>query len=187
MEPPFRRRHPFASCFGSVLAFVFLFSLVNGARIALGFGGNPIRWMLAALIALVVFRVLLMLAVGALGRTPRTRARPAPHRHRNAATPRRGTRRSRGDRLRVRHRRRARRRTRGAVGPSRKRDDHGFRRPCCRPPIDSNAPRLVRAPGYLLGFLFLAALCCTSCTVFVSVLSGLGVSSRMTRLALRRP
>ncbi len=78
MEPPFRRRHPFASCFGAVLAFALVFILVNGVRIALGLGtGNPYRWTIAVMIGLGISRVLLTLGVGALARTPRTRTRPA--------------------------------------------------------------------------------------------------------------
>ena len=79
MEPPFRRRRPFASCLGAVLAFVFLFFLVNVVRGALGLGtGNQVRWTIAVVIGLGVFRVLLTLGVGALARTPRTRVRPTP-------------------------------------------------------------------------------------------------------------
>jgi len=78
MEPPFRRRHPFASCSGAVLAFIFLFIAVNGTRIALGLGtGNPFRWTFAAVVGLLLLRPLLTLLVAALARTPRTRARPA--------------------------------------------------------------------------------------------------------------
>jgi type IV secretion system protein VirD4 len=80
MEPPFRCGRPFASCFGAVLAFVLVFILVNGVRIALGLGtGNPYRWTIAVLIGLGVLRVLLTLGVGTLARTPRTRTQPTLH------------------------------------------------------------------------------------------------------------
>jgi type IV secretory pathway TraG/TraD family ATPase VirD4 len=77
MEPPFQRTHPVASCLGVVLALFVLFSVVNATQIALRLGsGNTLRWTIAAVIALVLLRVLLMLGVGVLTRTPRTPPRP---------------------------------------------------------------------------------------------------------------
>src|ERR1017187_1372864 len=79
MEPPFRRSHPFASCFGVVLAFLLLLFLVGFVRVVLNLkSGSTISWTLGAAIALVVGRLLLMLAVGVFTRTPRTPVRPAP-------------------------------------------------------------------------------------------------------------
>src|ERR1035438_2643857 len=79
MEPPFRRRHPFAAFFGGLLALFVLYVVVGLVRLMLGLGtGNPIRWTLGAVIVLAVFRLLLTLGVGVLTRTPRTRPRPAP-------------------------------------------------------------------------------------------------------------
>jgi len=79
MEPPFRRSHPFASCFGVVLAFLLFFFVVGFIRVVLNLkSGSAISWTIGAAIALVVGRLLLMLAVGVFTRTPRTPVRPAP-------------------------------------------------------------------------------------------------------------
>jgi len=78
MEPPFRRRHPFAALFGGLLALLLLFFLVGIARAALGLGsGDAIGWTIGVLIGLGVLRVALTLGVGVLTRTPRTPTRPA--------------------------------------------------------------------------------------------------------------
>ena len=82
MEPPFRRRHPFASCFGVVFSFLLLLFFVGFIRSVLELkSGSTISWTIGAVIVLVVGRVLLMVAVGVFTRTPRTRrvpSRPEP-------------------------------------------------------------------------------------------------------------
>jgi hypothetical protein len=79
MEPPFKRRHPLASCFGALLTLFLLFFIVGFVRIALGLGsGNAIGWTIGVVIVLFLGRVLLMLGVGVLTRTRHTRARPVP-------------------------------------------------------------------------------------------------------------
>jgi type IV secretory pathway TraG/TraD family ATPase VirD4 len=79
MEPPFRRRHPFASCLGAGFAFVLFFFVVGVIRIALNLkSGSTISWTIGAAIVLVVGRLLLMFGVGIFTSTPRTPTRPAP-------------------------------------------------------------------------------------------------------------
>jgi type IV secretion system protein VirD4 len=79
MEPPFRRSHPFASCFGVVLAFLLFFFVVGFIRAVLNLkSGSAISWTIGAAIALILGRLLLMLAVGLFTRTPRTPTLPAP-------------------------------------------------------------------------------------------------------------
>ncbi len=79
MEPPFRRRHPIAAFFGGLFALLLLFFLVGVVRLMLGLGtANPIGWSIGAVIVLGAARVLLVLGVALLTRTPRTPARPAP-------------------------------------------------------------------------------------------------------------
>ena len=82
MEPPFQRRHPFASCFGVVFSFLLLLFFVGFIRSVLELkSGSTISWTIGAVIVLVVGRVLLMVAVGVFTRTPRTRrvpSRPEP-------------------------------------------------------------------------------------------------------------
>jgi type IV secretion system protein VirD4 len=82
MEPPFRRRHPLASCLGWLFALLLLFFLVGLFRVTFGLGSSdPIGWTIAAVIALVLLRVLLMLAVALFTRSPR------PPRREPASTP----------------------------------------------------------------------------------------------------
>ena len=79
MEPPFQRRHPFASCFGVVLSFLLLLFMVGFVRSVLNLeSGTTISWTIGAAIVLVVGRLLLMLGVGVFTRIPRTPTRPAP-------------------------------------------------------------------------------------------------------------
>jgi type IV secretion system protein VirD4 len=78
MEPPFQRRHPFASCFGVVFSFLLLLFCVGFIRSVLELkSGSTISWTIGAVIVLVVGRVLLMVAVGVFTRTPRTRRVPS--------------------------------------------------------------------------------------------------------------
>ena len=79
MEPPFRRRHPVASCLGGLLAFLLLLFLVAFVRVVLGLGsGNVFAWTIGAVIVLGAARLLLTFGVALFTRTPRTPARPAP-------------------------------------------------------------------------------------------------------------
>ncbi len=74
-----RRRHPVAAFFGGLFALFLLFFLVGVVRVTFGLGtGNTVGWTIGAVIVLGAARVLLMLGVALLTRTPRTRVRPAP-------------------------------------------------------------------------------------------------------------
>ena len=79
MEPPFQRKHPFASCLGALLALLLLLFLVGFARTTLGLGpGNVIAWTIGAVIVLGAGRVLLALGAGIATKAPRTPIRRTP-------------------------------------------------------------------------------------------------------------
>ncbi len=83
MEPPFRRRRSCASSVAGVLVGVPLaLMLLDGLRLALGFGGDLgglFSWVIGALVLLVVLRLGLMLAMSVPTRPPRVaRTRPPP-------------------------------------------------------------------------------------------------------------
>ena len=79
MEPPFQRRHPFASCFGVVFSFLLLLFFVGFARAVLNLkSGSTISWTIGAVVVLVVGRLLLMIVLGVFTRTRRTPSRPEP-------------------------------------------------------------------------------------------------------------